>query len=104
MDDVPLFDSGEALVEAEVWVGEAAVVDSHEVQDGGVKVAYVAAFFDRFETEFVGGTNGLTAFDAGTCHPHGKAVPVVISARLADAFAGGGSAKLAPPDEERIFP
>jgi hypothetical protein len=37
LDDVPLFDSGEALVEAEVWVGEAVVVDSHEVQDGGVK-------------------------------------------------------------------
>ncbi len=49
-DHVVLFDSGEALVEAEVGVGEATVVDAHEVQDGGVKVAHVAAFFDGFET------------------------------------------------------
>ena len=36
-DDAAFFDSGEALVEALELEGEAAVVDSHQVQNRGVE-------------------------------------------------------------------
>jgi hypothetical protein len=41
LDDVTLFDAGEALVEALELVGQAAVIDAHEVEDCGVKLAEV---------------------------------------------------------------
>src|SRR5437016_4888857 len=96
--------AGETLVEALVEVGQFSVIQAHEVEDGGVEIGDVAAVFDGFEAEFVGGTDGLAALDAGAGEPHREAVRVMIASGLSDALAGGSSAKLAAPDDERLVP
>lgn len=44
------------------------------------------------------------AFHTGTGHPHGKAMPVMIAARLAHALARRRAAKFTAPDEQRFVP
>ena len=45
---------GQAEVAAAVAVGEAGMVQAHQVQDGGVQVVDVHAVFDGVEAELVG--------------------------------------------------
>ena len=46
LDDLGWFDAGEAEVEALEAVGEAVVLDAHEVEGGGVEVADVDGVLD----------------------------------------------------------
>ena len=64
----------------------------------------VRAILDAAETQLVGRADGLAPFDRAAGQPHRKAVPVVIAARLADAFAGRRASELAAPDQERFVP
>ena len=50
------------------------------------------------ESEVVSGTDGLSAVDAATGHPHGKPSWVVVASVA--FFAHGGAPELAAPDDE----
>ena len=61
VDDVVFVDAGEAPVQAIVEVGQAAVVEAHQVQDRGVQVGDMTALFDGGEAQFIRGPHCLAA-------------------------------------------
>jgi hypothetical protein len=42
------------------------MVEAQEVKNGRVEIGNVGAILNRLEAEFIGCTDGLAAFDAGT--------------------------------------
>src|SRR5688572_25176295 len=71
------------------------------MQDGGVEVVDVVGGVYGAQTYFIGGADGLAAFDAGAGEPHGKAPGVVVA-----AFAfliERRSAELPAPDDQGLF-
>ena len=58
------FNTGEALLEPHVWVGEAGGVKAHQVQDSGVQVTHMTALLDRLESQFIGGSDRLSPRDS----------------------------------------
>src|SRR5262245_30611419 len=104
LDDLPLLDARQPLIEALVKVRQPAVVQSHQVQDRGVQVGNVIWLLGSAEAEFVGGADRLTSLDAGAGEPHAETERIVIAARPADAFAGRSPAEFAAPDKQRFVP
>ena len=49
-------DVGQAEIAALVWVGEAFVVDAHEVEEGGMEVVNVDRVLGHIDAIVVGGT------------------------------------------------
>lgn len=94
-------DIGEAEVASGIAVGELLVIESHEVQDGRVKVVDVHAFVDGGEAEVVAGAVHATAFHAASGEPDGEAVIVVVASL--GTFGGRGSAELAAPKDEGVI-
>ena len=99
----PAMHIGEAEVAALVTVGELFVVEAHEAEDGGVEVVDVHGVLGHVVTEVVGGAVGEAGLDTAAGHPEGEGLDVVVSPVALAALGHGGSAKLAAPDDERIF-
>ena len=99
-------DIGEAEVAAAVAVGELFVIETEEVEQGGLEVVHVDAVLHGAEAEVVSGAVGLTAAHPGPGQPDGEAVVVVIAPRGGFEFVvlgelhGGRSAELAAPEDE----
>lgn len=72
-------DVGEAVVAALGVEGEALVIEAEEVEHGGLNVVDVDRVFDDIETELIGGTDGLAAFNAAAGHPDGEGLRVVVA-------------------------
>ena len=103
-DDSGRFDAGEADVEALIWNAQSLVVESEEIQHGGMKVADVDNVFHRVVAEFVGGAMGDAAFDAAAGEEHRKALDVVIAAWICAATLGHWRAsEFAAPNDEGVF-
>ena len=79
----------EAEVAAAGAVGELGVVDTHEVEDGGVDIVDVDGLVDDLPAEVVGGAVGHAALDAAAGEPHAEAVGVVVAAGV-----GAGSRRV----------
>ena len=94
-------DVGEAEVSAGVAVGELFVIETHEVENGGVEVVDVDFVFDGCEAEFVGGAVGHAAFDTATGQPDGEAVVVVVA--TIGTFGDGSPAEFTAPEDESVF-
>ena len=94
-------DVGEAEVAAGVAVGEAFVVEAHEVEEGGVPVVDVHFVVHGFVAVVVGEAVVHAAFDAASGHPEGEAFVVVIA--TVGALAVRGAAELAAPDDEGVL-
>ena len=106
VDDVAL-DVGEAEVAAGVAVGEFFVIETEEMEDGGVEVVDVDAVLGGLESEVVGGAVDVAAFDAPACQPHGESVVIVVAtvdfaavASWGGHFDDGGASEFAAPDDE----
>ena len=78
LNDVP-GNIGEPEVTAGVAVGELFVVESKEVQDGGVKVVNMHTVVNGTKTEFVRFTPCHAAADTATGEERGEAVMVVVA-------------------------
>src|SRR5207253_2162867 len=104
LNDRSLVNACQPLVKAVVEKREPAMIESHQVKDRRVQIGNVVPVLNAFEAEFVRGANGLTAANTRAGKPHREAEPVVVSPGLSDALAGGSSAKLAAPDEQRLVP
>ena len=60
------------LVEALVEVGEARVIDAHEMEDGRMQVITIGDTLGGFEPEIVTAAVGRARFDASPDHPSHK--------------------------------
>ena len=93
----------EAEVATLEFEGEFFVLQTEEMQNRGVEIMHVGRIFGDAEAEFVGLAEGLTSFHAATGEPHGEGVDVMVAAGLVAVLAHGGAAKLAAPDDQRLF-
>ncbi len=82
-------------------IDEFGVIETEEVQDGGMQVVNVEAVLDRVQTEVIGGAIGESTAHAASGHPHGEPGGVMIPAIA--LFAHGGASELTAPDDERLF-
>ncbi len=94
-------DVGESSFEAVVVVGEAFVVEAHEVEDGGVEVVDGDGVFFGFGAEVVGGAVGVSFFDSGSREEAGEGVGVVVAAG-AVALKEGHAAEFGGPDNKGV--
>src|SRR6187551_566138 len=62
--------------------GEALMIDSEKVHDGGLKVMHMNLVLHRAETEVVGLAVADAGFDATAGHPDGEAVRMMVTAPL----------------------
>ncbi len=70
---------GEPAFDAVVVEAELFVIDSEEVQCGGVEVVAVGWFFSCARAERVGASVGASTSDSAACHPCGEGGCVVVS-------------------------
>ena len=94
---------GESVITALKAESELQVVESQQLQDGGVQVVDVHFAFDWSEAHFVGGTVNVSGFDSAAGQPHGKGIDVVIAAGGFPGFAHGSASEFAAPNDESIF-
>ena len=92
----------ELLLEPAIEVSEFAMVQAHQMHDGGVQIANMMAVDNRFLTQFVRLTVGSPSPDAGAGHKIGEALWIVV-ATAAAALHDGLTAKLAAPNHERLI-
>ena len=100
-DDVSV-DVGEAEIAPLEAGGELGVIESEEVQDGGVEVVNVDFVLDGIEAQFVGFSVVESSFDAAAGEPHGEGVGMVI-APIVTALDHGGAAEFATEDDKGVF-
>ena len=103
-------DIGETELTALVAEGKALVVDTKEVQQGGVKVVNVDGVLGDGVAKFVGLAIYMASFGAATSHPDGVGFLMVITAGLSTGLtiATGGlghrsATELGIPNNEGIF-
>ena len=68
MDDFAM-DIGEAIVASAVTVSEFCVIESHEMQDCGVKIVDIDRIFGDADAVIVGLAVNDASFDSGPCKP-----------------------------------
>ena len=67
-------------VAAGVAIGKSFVVESEQVQDGGVQVVDVNLVFDGREAELVRCTMNIAAACAAAGEPHAEAIVIMVAA------------------------
>ncbi len=97
-------DIGEAEIATGVAVGESRVVDTEQVEHGGVEVVDIHGSFDREVAELVEHAVAHARAKASTGHPNGVAPRVMVAARfIVRSFGVWGAAKLGGEDDERVL-
>ena len=100
-------DIREAVLAALEFEGEAFVVHSEEVEDGGLEVMDVNFVGGDFEAEVVAGAVGVAGFETAAGHHDGEDVGVVVATEVfafgGAAFAEGCAAEFPTPDNESVF-
>ena len=86
---------GEAEIPATVTVGQFFVIQTHEMEDGGMQVVDMHFFLDRRKAELVGGAIGHATLHPATRQPDAEAVVVVVASVA--TLAGGGASELPAP-------
>lgn len=76
------------------------MVNSKEMQHGGMQIVDADDVIDAVVTEFIGRAVNGAAFDSTPCHPDAERIDMVISS---GALCHGRSAELAAPNDERIL-
>ena len=99
VDDVSS-DVGQSEVATGIAVGELLVVETQEVEDGGVEVVDSNPTFDGLEAELVGGSVDESSFHATAGHPHREAERVMVAAVA--VLGDGCPAELAAPDHQGV--
>ena len=69
---------GEAVISPLITVGEAFMVDTHQMLNGRVKVMHVDGVFGDVVAPIVGLTMGDAALYAATSKPYGKAAWMMV--------------------------
>src|SRR5687768_4120646 len=69
---------GEALVTSVVQVGQLQVVQTEQVQDGGVKVAGVDGVLHSPVADLIRGADDGAALHSASSHPHRKPIRIMV--------------------------
>ena len=77
-DDASI-DVGDAIVTPLMTISEVFVVETEEVEDGGMEVVHVHLVFDRPVTEFIGGSVGESAFGSAASQPHCETIGIMVT-------------------------
>ena len=93
---------GESEVAALGAEGKLSVVETEQVENGGVEIVDVDFIFDGVEAEFVGFAVLDTAFDAAAGHPHGEGIRVVVAA-IAATLDHRSATEFSAPDDESFI-
>ena len=95
-------DIGQPSLDPVVVKTQASVIQSGEVQDGGMEVVDADRSFDGPMPERIGGSKGKRSFDAGSSHPDGEPVGVVVSA-TGPFLERGHPAEFTAENHEGVF-
>ena len=97
---------GQSEIAAGVAVGEAFVVEAHQVQQRGVEIVDVDSVLDGSIAEVIRAAVGQAPFDAAAREPDGEAVMIVIAASGVAAADGnldsGSPSEFAAAQHERF--
>src|SRR6266851_608731 len=94
-------DVSQAEIAAGVTIGELLVIESQQVQDGGVHIVNMHAILDGVVAEFIGCAIYKPGLHASARHPHRVAVRIVIPAVA--KLRPRRAPELPRPDYERIL-
>jgi hypothetical protein len=72
----------QAEIASRVAVGKRFVVESQQVQHGGVNVVYMDRFLDSFPARLICRAVDVSPLDASACQPDTEAVMIVVSPQL----------------------
>ena len=104
LDGLGSFHTNQAFVQTTVEKSEVIGVQSKLVQDSSVQAADMEFIIHSPAAQFISRTNGHTAFDSSSSHPHGKAVGVVIPPGTLLVLGSGLAAKFTPPRQPGSHP
>ena len=94
-------DVRQPMVSSGMAVGELFVIQTQQMQDGGVPVVNVDGILHGFVAVLISGTKRHPAFDTPARHP--QRVPLVVVSASVPPLPVGRAAKLASPDDQRVF-
>ena len=92
---------GQAKVSTRVSVGELQVIESEQVEHGGVEVVEVNFILDRIVPVFVCGAMADARLDATSGQEHRQCVRVVVTSIL--SLSDGCPAEFSAPEHESIL-
>ena len=101
-DDLSVY-VGESEVPPLVAIGQPLVINSAQVQNGGLKIANGHLIFGGEVSEFISFAVGDSALDPATSHPHGEPVRIVITTTSFRVFGRRLTSKLTAPNNERVI-
>jgi hypothetical protein len=93
---------GEAETAALKFVSQLGVVETEQVQNGGVEIVNMNTIPDHVEAQIVGLSHHQAGFDAAAGQPHGEGIRVVIAAVIAP-LNHRGAAEFPAPDHQSVF-
>ena len=85
-----------------VTIGQSEVVDSQQVQQGGVEIVHVHLLLHGDVTELVGVSVGKSRLQTAAGQPDREAIRVVVSTRP-PILCVGRAAELGTPPDDRVF-
>ena len=98
--------TGKSLIETQVFVGEAFVVDAQSPEDCSVEVVDVHGIFDDVVGEIICLAIFKSRFESTARHPHGKATSMMVAPMVVlgqFSLRINGSSKFTSTDHDRIL-
>ena len=92
----------QAALEAVVVVAESFMIETHDVQNSGIKIIDLHWINESLRSEFITLAVAETLFHSGPCKEAGEGVGVVIATGSIPLKKRHAS-ELGGPDDERIF-
>ena len=92
----------ETEVSSLISVGEAFVIETEKMEQGGVQVVNVDRIDRDVEAKIIGLTVNVSSLDATACQPHGEA-PIVVVASVVSPLDHRCAPEFSAPDDERVF-
>src|SRR3954452_20734543 len=93
---------GEAEGPALELVSEFRMVETKQVQHGGVKIVHMHAILHHVEAKLVAFPESNSGLDAAARHPHSEGVRMMVASVVA-ALHHGSSPEFSAPHDERIL-
>src|SRR3954470_18625621 len=84
-------------------ISELLMIETEEVQDGGVQVVNMDLPLHHSESELIGFAENHTGLHATAGKPHGIGIDMMVTSDRLAHFAHGRAAELTAPDHQRIL-
>ncbi len=101
--DPSTFQSGESDAASAFDNGEVLMIQSHQVENGGVKVSEVNLAVDTLGACVVGAAVSVAGFHSTSGQPEGEGAGVVTGLVLAVPWGESRAAELSTPDDEGLI-